>query len=322
MKKRIAIQLFGHMRTFEQCAPMLLKNVVEPNKDDGYVIDIFIHTWDESDHNTISWRNDGDGADVCDTQLQKIMNTYTPVDIQITPQVDVPEYIINEKLGNRRSIRGPVNMSFSLSQSSRLRQKSKCEYDWVIVTRPDVLFLSPFRINDFLKVYNHFGIDIPDGAIFYAHNPYRSVFKVGDPRIIAAADCIWFGRPKDIDVATLLYDNFDDSIDVDNFYCMEHWVMSWLYKCGLNPIPLKYHYNQDWVILYQKDVNLIEKFLYPDGRKYNILNMCILKTQTVNIKKTFYVFNVFPVLTIKKKPNLWIYRLFDIIPVGFHRVKK
>ena len=321
MTKRIAIQLFGHMRTFEKCAPYFFRNVVQSNVADGYTVDIFIHTWDESDHNTISWRNGGKAAVVSDVQLQKIINVYHPVDIKITPQVDVPECIINEKLGNKRSIRGPVNMSFSLLQSSLLRKKSKRKYDWVIVTRPDILFLSQFRIDDFLRVYKSFNLDVPKHSIFYAHNPYRSVYKIADPRIIAAADCIFFGKPNDIDVATSVYNNFDDNIDVKNFYSMEHWFFSCIQKSGITTLPLKYHYNQDWVILYQKDVCIMDKFLYPNGRKYKICGICFLKTRTVGIKKTFYLFNILPILTIKKKPDLWIFRLFGIIPIWFHHVK-
>lgn len=321
MGKRIAVQLFGHMRTFKHAAQTLFKNAIEPNIADGYTVDIFIHTWDESDHNTISWRNSGNKAVVSGTQVQDIINTYKPVNINITPQVDVPECIINEKLGYSRSIRGPVNMSFSLQQSSKLRQKAKRKYDWVIVTRPDILFMKPFRIDDFLAPYNIFNMDIPDSTIFYASNPYRAGVKVSDPHFIAAADCIWFARPKDVDIATSLYDNFNDNIDVNNFYCMEHWFFSWLHKCGLITMPLKYHYNQDWVILYPKDVAVIDQFLFPDGHKYTICGLCLFKTKTVDNKKKFYVFGRFPILVIKKKPDMWIYRIFGLIPVWFQRKK-
>lgn len=53
-QKHIAIQLFGHLRTYEKLAPYFIKNVVNENALDGYKIDIFIHTWDELDHNTIN----------------------------------------------------------------------------------------------------------------------------------------------------------------------------------------------------------------------------------------------------------------------------
>ena len=47
-KKRLAIQFFGHTRTYKKTYESFLKNIVEPNLKDGWQIDIFIHTWDMS----------------------------------------------------------------------------------------------------------------------------------------------------------------------------------------------------------------------------------------------------------------------------------
>ena len=64
----IAIQLFGHLRTFEQASSSFLQNVVEVNKADGHDVDIFIHTWDELDHSTVNYRNPN-GECLTDTRL-------------------------------------------------------------------------------------------------------------------------------------------------------------------------------------------------------------------------------------------------------------
>ncbi|EAH8792481.1 hypothetical protein EWP86_09760 [Campylobacter jejuni] len=41
MKKRLAIQLYGHVRTFEYTSKNFFKNIVNPNLKDGYKVDIF-----------------------------------------------------------------------------------------------------------------------------------------------------------------------------------------------------------------------------------------------------------------------------------------
>ena len=55
--KHLAVQLFGHLRTFEKTFNSFYNNVVKPNEDAGYSIDIFIHTWDEFECTTQQWHN-------------------------------------------------------------------------------------------------------------------------------------------------------------------------------------------------------------------------------------------------------------------------
>lgn len=49
---KLAILLFGHMRTFEYSGQFFMKNVAE-----YYDCDIFIHTWDTIDSQTKSWHD-------------------------------------------------------------------------------------------------------------------------------------------------------------------------------------------------------------------------------------------------------------------------
>lgn len=43
--KKLAIHLYGHLRTFQRTKDNFYKNLIEPNKK-NYEIDIFIHTYD------------------------------------------------------------------------------------------------------------------------------------------------------------------------------------------------------------------------------------------------------------------------------------
>ena len=77
MTKKIAVQMFGHLRTFEHTYKSFFENLINPNKEDGYEIDIFIHTWDKLEANatyhnlnidlsnkTISWYCDSTNGQV------------------------------------------------------------------------------------------------------------------------------------------------------------------------------------------------------------------------------------------------------------------
>lgn len=51
MKKKIAICISGYLRTFEECYPTILKNIIQDND-----VDIFIHTYDKIG-NSSGWRS-------------------------------------------------------------------------------------------------------------------------------------------------------------------------------------------------------------------------------------------------------------------------
>ncbi|EAH8660000.1 hypothetical protein EWH67_09410, partial [Campylobacter coli] len=55
MKKKLAIQLFGHMRTYEQTYEKFKENIINVNLQDGWEIDLFIHTWNKFNSSSKSW---------------------------------------------------------------------------------------------------------------------------------------------------------------------------------------------------------------------------------------------------------------------------
>ncbi|WP_086306966.1 hypothetical protein [Campylobacter devanensis] len=63
-QKRLAIQFFGHTRTYKNTYESFFKYIVEPNQQDGWEIDIFIHTWDMSSSSDGSWHNGRDLFDI------------------------------------------------------------------------------------------------------------------------------------------------------------------------------------------------------------------------------------------------------------------
>lgn len=290
MQKKIAIQLFGHMRTFEYCLKYFNQNLLSSLQQDGYEVDIFISTWDEWDHNSVNYRSSQNTEIIHldKNTIDKINHLYKPKDLLISTQQPIEEKIIIEKLGNgKRSIKGCYNLSYSLYKSSEIRatysKQNNINYEWVIVTRPDVLFLKPFSIDKILEFYERFKFDIPQNALFHAYNPFRSnTCNVEDPRIIAGSDLIYFAKPEIISLATNLYNNFYENIDVDDFYCFEVWQMTYYKKIGLLPLKINYISDRDYKVLYQTDLS---KFLKQEKKNKMIALFNVLKPNTLSKEK-------------------------------------
>lgn len=259
MKKKIAIQLFGHMRTFENCYKSLMSNLVLAQTD-NYEVDIFIHTWDEIDHSTINWRNqDGniiDNIKIDQEMIDKIKSLYNPKDILVEKQIQVEEKLIIEKICNvKRSLKGCINNSYTIYQVNNLRIKYEKEhnfkYDWVICTRPDILFITPFSISDFINQYETFCINKIDNAIYYAYN---NALKINDSRCVRGSDLIYFADSDSMTKATSLYENFYENINFDDFYCFEVWWMNYWKKQCLEPMAIDYILNRDWNVIYKSSL--------------------------------------------------------------------
>lgn len=323
MTKRIAIQLFGHLRTFEYTFEMFKKNVLEANSRDGYEVDIFIHTWDELDHSTVSYRNP-DGEPLTDktllpSDIDMAKKLYQPKGFSIQPQRQHEEILIDEKIGHfKRSIKGCVNMAYTLYSSSELRreyeQKNNVKYDWVIVTRPDVLFKYEFRIEDFLKSHRDFKFEIPQDGLFYAFNPFGRENKIEEPQFLTGADLIYFATPDNVDKATSLYSKFEENIDVNNFYCMEVWWGGYWRSQGLKPYPILYRHGPEFEIIKTNQIPNPpqEKTKEYTKAKFSIFSMPIIKYEKER-KDIFKLFNLITLLKIKKYPHKKKYYLLGFI---------
>lgn len=52
---KIALHLFGHLRTFKECLPTFNQFLIQ-----NHECDVFMHTWDETDRKTESWYKNTD----------------------------------------------------------------------------------------------------------------------------------------------------------------------------------------------------------------------------------------------------------------------
>lgn len=183
--KNLAVQLFGHLRTFRRTFDSFRACVIEPHERGGYAVDVFLHTWDELEFNGGTYHNQNGviaGTKVSDGDIGFIRKNYKPRELAI------------ERLGAAHGL------NLSIAGVNRLRreyeQKTGSEYEWVISTRPDLLFKTPFLVDDYVKEYDgplSQNIKLTDDALFVANNIFGRM-NVSDPRYVAECDLLMFGK--------------------------------------------------------------------------------------------------------------------------------
>ena len=159
---KIAIQLYGHLRTFQITAPYLMKYFVNGNRDIADV-KVFIHTWNELDavQQPPHYKKNAKfmGRRLSDSDIEMIYQLYRPVACTIESQQVITEedkeYISEEGEGDLELATGLKNAFYSFKSVNKLRNSYETEqgikFDYVITTRPDILF---FRGIDFSTIIN------------------------------------------------------------------------------------------------------------------------------------------------------------------------
>ncbi|EII1967093.1 hypothetical protein LG030_001174, partial [Campylobacter jejuni] len=159
MNKKIAIQFYGHIRTYEKCFLSFFENIINPNIEDNYSIDIFIHTWDE--FNTITkgvWHNKYNfyptlsSKKLTSFDIKKIIEIYNPKKIIIDKVLDKHRSLIFED-----HHKNATDFSFETVVKMRKEyEKNKSfKYDYILTSRLDIYFFSKFKINTFIDIYKY-----------------------------------------------------------------------------------------------------------------------------------------------------------------------
>lgn len=325
MTKKIAIQLFGHLRSFRKTAQSLFSYIIKPQLENGYEVDIFIHTWNETDHSTITWHNQNGeqrGRLVDDKVLDEVKRIYKPKKILVEKQIDVPEFIITEKIaGVPRSFKGVVNVAYTKYMASKLRREyaheNNIEYDWVIVTRPDIIFHQPFIIDEFLHVYDEYKWQIPQNGLFFGYN-FFARGNVEDKHMIGGSDIIFFGNANTIDKATSCYEEIKAGIITPeniskDFYCFEVFWYNYWQKMQLEPIRIKYlQFSSFNIVRNEEEYNIALKRCKNEKEKVDAIKISALNGYDANIRmrspKNFYllkfereILKILPYCLIHKK---------------------
>ena len=258
---KIAVQMYGHLRTFELCFPPLKKRLL-----DCYDCDIFIHTWDKVEHQDKNYYSNAISPDdiaVNESIRKKIIQYYNPKAIKIETQ-DMFSPEIEEKKPGRKMRISRLNMkymTYSMYQSNLLRKRYQLKlgvnYDFALVISFDIFLYGRLDFNKFtneFKFHNrksiHFGRVLKCSL---SSNRYI-IF----PLLI---DRFYFSTPSVINDISKLYLEFDD-----------------FYKCIDLVLPPKMKFNETifYEYLLLKNINpTIRQFYYAVKRKdsrYDLLS--------------------------------------------------
>lgn len=186
-KYNIAVCLYGHMRTFEFCAPFLHKNLLRYSN-----YDLFIHSWTKLNHNTQTWHDGEKHLNTHELSCDQVFNAYGEIKNLCIEEQKIedlgytrPYVLDNDKLSTKKgddvaqanisldanddcfsnvpvtggfSISGLKSLFHSMSSAIILAKehafKNAIDYDYIIVTRPDIWFKKPFMIDTLLAKFS------------------------------------------------------------------------------------------------------------------------------------------------------------------------
>ena len=240
---KIALQIFGHLRTFEECAPKLKEFVI-----DIYQPDIFIHSWDRLDHSTKTWYRDEKNSDknieINSEIINKVKELYNPKSILIESQDIIEEqpgyYGTDDYI--KISLKGIKSMLYSVHKVNSLRldyeRKTNQSYDLVIMIRPDIMPLAKLNIDDYISELKHNA----NSSVHLLFDVYSKL--CGDKFFIIAGalDVYFLAYPNiisKISNAYLEFDKFFKNYPQDVFpKQISHPELSWheyIISCGVIP---------------------------------------------------------------------------------------
>ena len=196
---KIAVHLYGHLRTYNECFPALNKPLL-----DNYDCDVFIHTWDTLDHSTKAWHQLNEGRDTVYLSTEKIKEEitrmYNPKRLKIETQKPIDMGLFRTNYGQEYSLFGIHSMLHGMEEVNKLRldyeDTNKIDYDYVIFTRPDILFKQKFEIKSFTK---SFSPEESGDCIFVCGVVYGETNSIlHDLRLIGGKDLLFFGSSSAI----------------------------------------------------------------------------------------------------------------------------
>ncbi|EJJ3937702.1 capsular biosynthesis protein [Campylobacter jejuni] len=264
-KYRVAVLFYGHARTFKQTYDSFKKNILDVNKEID--IDIFIHTWDELEHLDLRHQYKKDlriaGKPLTQEDINFLKNKYKPLKIKIDKQLTFSESQINyiKKKGfNEKSYIANYNISYSISESNRLKNMSQNKYDLIIMTRLDIMFLKPLKLFEALENscknkidFLNFSATDFNNVVFYTYmqSDTMELFR-NQNRYITGIDLFLIAGNKAIEYISNWHNK------VLNYHPMgvgpERWITKQIKDYNLN-LQLMYYSKPDCYIIFRSNTN-------------------------------------------------------------------
>ena len=249
-KLKIAVCFFGHLRSYQKCAPLLRWNLLK-----YYDCDLFMHTWSTLDHNTKIGHDLKKMTGI--TRPEDIARAYGNISaLAIEEQKPKDLGVIKIKIAHdirerQMSIFGIGAMFHSMRESMRLcdeyAAKNKVEYDYVLFIRPDIWLKKPLRIEKLLQ-------SISPGQRaqgFFTFANFISQTTAGF-KDMGAVDVCFFGTPATMsDIIKnneLAVKQLKPDMKMD--HCPEYILIKLLEERGFTPYRIEgFRMPEDWDIL-------------------------------------------------------------------------
>ena len=235
---KVAIQMFGHMRTYLQCCETLRKNLLEI-----YDCDVFVHTWDEIEHKTQTWHNDK-MSDIQKITEKDVEDAYLCKAVKVEHQyVQEKGYI--EANGLKISKFGIESMLYSMNEVNSLRkeyqQRNNIHYDFIVFIRPDIFLYDKLDLNKYAN-------ELKNG--FFTAGNYKNDAILNDFRNIGASDILFFAQPTVMDK---IFENFNlvksQILEKEtSLYGPEYSFVYAIQQIGINVYLLNYLHGINWKI--------------------------------------------------------------------------
>ena len=289
---KIAVQFFGHLRTYEKCADSVRKHLLSL-----YDCDVFMHTWSETEHKTKTWHNHTAKSLVVDAErIEKLKALYNLKDIIVEKQEPAEDDTLipcQHNQGKSQISKAGIGfMLYSKQKVNELRKKYQKEhnivYDYVLVIRPDIKLKKDFILK---HVDNEISIQSPITSRYCACNISNS----NDFPIIGniASDIVYLGKPETIDKVIDVLNKIDFSKHLESMWNPETLFNHELEKAGISSHFINYQYKQDWEILRKPNKRKIRKGIVCIKVKKAILNVRLLAFLPFSvINLDFSIFNL------------------------------
>ena len=293
---KVAVQFFGHLRTYVRCAKSIKKHLL-----DLYDCDVFVHTWTELDclHSTLRCaankkRETHAERALTENDVKRVHQLFSPKVLEISNPKDVnassdERYIPCLINRNRKefSTYGVSRMIYSKMRVNTLRKNYQEEhgkrYDYVIMLRADVRLNKDFILEQLHKEIQQ--ASLPP-ARYYAINPGSSPM-IGD----LMSDIIYMGSPDIIDRTLEVWSKVDFSQLQRKVWTPEKLLSTVLEEQGIHNQAINYSYGSCWEI-----VRL---------RRQLSLRQSILRIRVSDGTCRIYLFNSLPCSLFKVKVHLF-----------------
>lgn len=243
---KVAIQLFGHLRTYDKCYQRLFECLGKL-----YDCDVFIHTWDTLDHNTQTWHSHKVKKTLSKDEIQQqLIECYNPKDFKIEHQNVKDEGVVIAQ-DKAISIFGIKSMLYSMKESNRLREeyekKTGIRYDFVVMLRPDVELWFPFRLEEFIQ--GTMAKDLTNSFYFGGFFKYKNLLN--DWRAIGGSDVLFFASSNVISKIFSKFKLLEDTC-INQEYSVYGPEYSFLYaiqRMGITLQFINYLWGEKYTIL-------------------------------------------------------------------------